>query len=175
MADPIIPISPETPPINVDLPPEDLGPNVTQMEDGGVTVDFGSADPEMGPPIEHAANLAESMDEGDIRMIAEDLVSSFEDDMNTRADWEKAYLQGLDLLGLKIEERTMPWPGACGVYHPVRTEAVIRFQAQTIMEVLPASGPVRPKLVGIANVELLKQAQRVQEEINYVLTEKMND
>jgi hypothetical protein len=175
MADPIIPISPETPPINVDLPPEDLGPNVTQMEDGGVTVDFGSADPEMGPPIEHAANLAESMDEGDIRMIAEDLVSSFEDDMNTRADWEKAYLQGLDLLGLKIEERTMPWPGACGVYHPVLTEAVIRFQAQTIMEVLPASGPVRTKIVGKANDELLKQAYRVQEEMNYVVTEKMND
>lgn len=175
MADPIIPISPETPPINVDLPPEDLGPNVTQMEDGGVTVDFGSADPEMGPPIEHAANLAESMDEGDIRMIAEDLVSSFEDDMNTRADWEKAYLQGLDLLGLKIEERTMPWPGACGVYHPVLTEAVIRFQAQTIMEVFPASGPVRTKIVGKANDELLKQAHRVQEEMNYVVTEKMND
>lgn len=175
MADPIIPISPETPPINVDLPPEDLGPNVTQMEDGGVTVDFGSADPEMGPPIEHAENLAESMDEGDIRMIAEDLVSSFEDDMNTRADWEKAYLQGLDLLGLKIEERTMPWPGACGVYHPVLTEAVIRFQAQTIMEVLPASGPVRTKIVGKANDELLKQAHRVQEEMNYVVTEKMND
>jgi len=176
MAEPTIPISPESQPaINVDLPAEDLGPNVTPMEDGGVTVDFGSADPEMGPPIEHAANLAESMEEGDLRSLAEDLVGNYEDDVNTRADWEKAYVQGLDLLGLKIEERTMPWPGACGVYHPVLTEAVIRFQAQTIMEVFPASGPVRTKIVGKANDELLKQANRVQEEMNFIVTEKMKD
>ena len=172
-----IPISPETPPLDIDieLPPEDLGANVTEMDDGGVTVDFGSPDADLSPPDEHAANLAESMDEGDLRMLAEDLISSFEDDVNTRADWEKAYLQGLDLLGLKIEERTMPWPGACGVYHPVLTEAVIRFQAQTIMEVFPSSGPVRTKIVGKANEELLKQAHRVQEEMNYVVTEKMRD
>jgi len=170
-----IPISAETPPVDVELPPEDLGANVTETEDGGVTVDFGSPDEDLAPPEEHAANLAEIMDEGDLRMLAEDLISSFEDDVDTRADWEKAYLQGLDLLGLKIEERTIPWPGACGVYHPVLTEAVIRFQAQTIMEVFPASGPVRTKIVGKANDELLKQANRVQEEMNYIVTEKMRD
>ena len=170
-----IPISAETPPLDVELPPEDLGANVTETEDGGVTVDFGSPDEDLAPPEEHAANLAEIMDEGDLRMLAEDLISSFEDDVDTRADWEKAYLQGLDLLGLKIEERTIPWPGACGVYHPVLTEAVIRFQAQTIMEVFPASGPVRTKIVGKANDELLKQANRVQEEMNYIVTEKMRD
>jgi hypothetical protein len=177
MIEPNIPISPDTPPLDIDieLPPEDLGANVTEMDDGGVTVDFGSADADLSPPDEHAVNLADIMDEGDLRMIAEDLISSFEDDVNTRSDWEKAYLQGLDLLGLKIEERTMPWPGACGVYHPVLTEAVIRFQAQTIMEVFPASGPVRTKIVGKANEELLKQAHRVQEEMNYVVTEKMRD
>ena len=177
MIEPNIPISPDTPPLDIDieLPPEDLGANVTEMDDGGVTVDFGSPDADLSPPDEHAVNLADIMDEGDLRMIAEDLISSFEDDVNTRADWEKAYLQGLDLLGLKIEERTMPWPGACGVYHPVLTEAVIRFQAQTIMEVFPASGPVRTKIVGKANEELLKQAHRVQEEMNYVVTEKMRD
>jgi hypothetical protein len=175
MAEPYIPISPETPPINVELPLEDLGPNITPMEDGGVTVDFGSASPEIQPPEEHAANLAEIMDESDLDAIAGDLISSFEDDLNTREDWEKAYIQGLDLLGLKIEERTMPWPGACGVYHPVLTEAVIRFQAQTIMEVFPSQGPVRTKIVGKSNEELLKQAHRVQEEMNFIVTEKMTD
>jgi len=175
MAEPYIPISPETPPVNVELPEEDLGPNVTAMEDGGVTVDFGSADPELAPPEEHSANLAEIIESGDLDALAGDLLSSFDDDLHTRADWEKAYIQGLDLLGLKIEERTTPWPGACGVYHPVLTEAVIRFQAQTIMEVLPSHGPVRTKIVGKANDELLKQANRVQQEMNYVVTEKMQD
>lgn len=175
MAEPYIPISPETPPINVELPGEELGPNIIPDEEGGVTVDFG--DPELAGmvPQDHAANLAEIMDKGDLDAIANDLVSSFEDDLHTRAEWEKAYVQGLDLLGLKIEERTIPWPGACGVFHPVLTEAVIRFQAQTIMEVFPASGPVRVKIVGRANDELLKQANRVQDEMNYVVTEKMPD
>lgn len=175
MAEPYIPISPETAPINVDLPPEDYGPNVTPDEDGGVTVDFGSATDDVQPPEEHAVNLAELLDQSDLDAIAGDLISSFEDDVETRSDWEKAYIQGLDLLGLKIEERTIPWPGACGVYHPVLTEAVIRFQAQTIMEVLPASGPVRTKIVGKANEDLIKQANRVQDEMNYVVTEKMQD
>jgi hypothetical protein len=170
-----IPISPETPPIDIEIVPDELGPNVTEMEDGGVEVNFGSPDEDLAPPDEHAANLAEVIDERELAMLAEDLISSFEEDVDTRADWEKAYLQGLDLLGLKIEERTMPWPGACGVYHPVLTEAVIRFQAQTIMEVFPSSGPVRTKIVGKANEELLKQAHRVQEEMNYVVTEKMRD
>ena len=175
MAEPYIPISPETPPINVELPEEDLGPNITPDEDGGVTVDFGDSDPEIGPPEEHSENIAEFMDQGDLDSLASDLISSFEDDVDTRSDWERAYIQGLDLLGLKIEERTIPWPGACGVYHPVLTEAVIRFQAQTIMEVLPASGPVRTKIVGRSNEDLIKQANRVQEEMNYVVTEKMQD
>lgn len=174
MAEPYIPISPETPPINVDLPPEELGPNITPDEDGGVTVDFGGAIPEDLNP-DHSANLAELMSNSDLDALANELVSDFENDLETRAEWEKAYVQGLDLLGLKIEERTIPWPGACGVFHPVLTEAVIRFQAQTIMEVFPASGPVRTKIVGKANDELLKQANRVQEEMNYVVTEKMPD
>ena len=175
MAEPYIPISPETPPINVELPGESLGPNITPDEEGGVTVDFGEQMPEIEGPEDHFANLAEMMDNSDLDAIASDLVSAFEDDLDTRADWEKAYIQGLDLLGLKIEERTTPWPGACGVYHPVLTEAVIRFQAQTIMEVFPSGGPVKTKIVGKASEELLKQANRVQEEMNYVVTEKMPD
>jgi hypothetical protein len=173
--EPYIPVSPETSPINVEVPGEDLGPSVTPEEDGGVTVDFGSSDPEAAAEGEHADNLAEVMDDGDLDSIAGDLVSDFDEDLNTRAEWEKAYIQGLDLLGLKIEERTIPWPGACGVYHPVLTEAVIRFQAQTIMEVFPSSGPVETKIVGKADEEILKQAQRVKQEMNYVVTEKMRD
>ena len=175
MADPYIPISPETPPIMVDLPEEELGPNVTPTEDGGVTVDFGDSDPAESLVGGHEENLAEVMSEGDLDSLALDLIADFKADLLTRADWEKAYIDGLDLLGLKIEERTTPWPGACGVYHPVLTEAVIRFQAQTIMEVFPASGPVKTKIVGKSTEELLKQAHRVQEEMNYVVTEKMTD
>lgn len=173
--EPIIPVSPESAPINVEVPGEDLGPTVTPAEDGGVTVDFGDTAVDDEAPVEHSANLAEVMDDGDLSSIAGDLISDFDDDLNTRAEWEKAYIQGLDLLGLKIEERTTPWPGACGVYHPVLTEAVIRFQAQTIMEVFPASGPVETKIVGRADEEVLKQAQRVKQEMNYVVTEKMRD
>lgn len=175
MADPTIPISPEAQPVTVNLPGEDLGPNVTPNEDGGVTVDFGNQDLPAPTAMEHDTNLAEVLDEKDLDALASDLVADFEDDLRTRADWEKTYIQGLDLLGLKIDERTMPWPGACGVYHPVLTEAVIRFQAQTIMEVFPSSGPVRTKIIGKANEELLKQANRVQEEMNYVVTERMED
>lgn len=173
--EPKIPISAETPPVNVELPPEDLGPNVTPDENGGVTVDFGGTDPESLGTGDHSENLAELIEDQDLSSIAHDLVADFEEDLNSRSDWEKAYIQGLDLLGLKIEERTTPWPGACGVYHPVLTEAVIRFQAQTIMEVFPASGPVETKIVGRADEEVLKQAQRVKQEMNYVVTEKMKD
>lgn len=173
--EPYIPISPETPPINVDVPGEDFGPLVTPEEDGGVTVDFSGADPDLAPPEEHGANLAEYMEEGDLSALAGELVSDFESDLDTRSEWERAYIQGLDLLGLKIDERTTPWPGACGVYHPVLTEAVIRFQAQTIMEVFPPSGPVETKIVGKADEGILKQAQRVKQEMNYVVTEKMRD
>lgn len=175
MAEPYIPISPETPPINVELPEEELGPNVTPDDEGGVTVDFGDQDPESLAEEDHSANLADLIDEGALHSLASELVVDFESDLDTRKDWEKAYIQGLDLLGLKIEDRTVPWPGACGVYHPVLTEAVIRFQAQTIMEVFPAQGPVKTKIVGKTTEELIKQAHRVQEEMNYVVTEKMTD
>ncbi len=170
-----IPISPDTAPINVDVPGEEFGPTVTPSTDGGVTVDFGDNLPEEAPVSEHSDNLAEFMDDGDLTSIAADLISDFEDDLDTRSDWEKAYIQGLDLLGLKIEDRTIPWPGACGVFHPVLTEAVIRFQAQTIMEVFPSSGPVETKIIGKADEAILQQAQRVKQEMNYVVTEKMRE
>lgn len=173
--EPIIPLSPDSAPISVDVPEEALGPTVTPEEDGGVTVDFGDTPIDGEPLTEHGDNLAEVLEDGELSSLAADLVSDFENDLRTREDWEEAYTKGLDLLGLKIEDRTTPWPGACGVYHPVLTEAVIRFQAQTIMEVFPSSGPVETKIVGRATDDTLKQAQRVKQEMNYVVTEKMRD
>jgi hypothetical protein len=98
--------------------------------------------------IDHGANLAEHLDDTELGEIKSELVGAFEADRSSRSEWEETYIKGLDLLGLKIEERTTPWPGACGVFHPVLSEAVIRFQAEAIMETFPAKGPVRTQIVG---------------------------
>ncbi len=78
-------------------------------------------------------NLAESMDEGDLQMISEELLQFIQDDITSRKDWERTYKEGLDLLGLRIDERTEPWDGACGVYHPILSESVVKFQSETIL------------------------------------------
>ena len=91
---------------------------------------------------EFSQNLAEKIDEKELEALASELLGQYEDDLNSRQEWEKMYKEGLELLGLKIDERTEPWDGACGVYHPMLSEAVVRFQAETITETFPASGPV---------------------------------
>ena len=143
-------------------------------DDGGVVIDFS---PEGEGILEggHDTNLANMMDDKELQALASDLSSDFEMDQNSRSDWADAYVKGLDLLGLKAEDRTTPWPGACGVYHPILTEAVIRFQSQAIMEVFPASGPVKTKVVGKITDEKQQQANRVQDYMNYLLTEKMTE
>jgi hypothetical protein len=118
-------------------------------------------------------NLAEFMEEGDMQSLASELITEYESDRASRLDWEKTYIEGLDLLGLKFEERTKPWDGACGVFHPMLAEAVIRFQAQTIQEIFPASGPAKAKTVGKQTRETEKQAARVVGYLNYLATEKM--
>ena len=118
-------------------------------------------------------NLAEEMDGGDLEQLAGDLAQAIEDDKAARKDWEEMYKDGITLLGLKFEERTEPWDGACGVFHPMITEAVVRFQSETIMETFPASGPVRTKIIGKDTREKQQAAVRVQEDMNYQLTEKM--
>jgi hypothetical protein len=146
-----------------------------EEEDGSVSIIL---DPDMQEDIlgpDHDANLAEYIDEGDLESMASDLMSNFEGDRNSRKDWAQGYIKGLDLLGMKIEERDQPWPGACGVFHPVLTEAVVRFQAQAIMEMFPASGPVRTQVLGQHNNEVAQQAVRIENEMNYQLTEKMTD
>lgn len=124
---------------------------------------------------EFNANLADFMEDGDLESLASELSGQFESDKSSREDWEESYVKGLDLLGLKVEDRTQPWPGACGVYHPLLTEAVVRFQSQTITEVFPASGPVRTSIIGKETKERVKQSERVQNELNYQLLEVMTE
>ena len=109
-------------------------------------------------------NLAEYMDEGALSSMAGDLDFDIEQDRGSRKEWEKAYTEGLKLLGLQIEDRTEPWDGACGVFHPMITEAVVRFQAETITETFPAQGPVRTKLLGKETPEL-KERELIEEKI----------
>lgn len=118
-------------------------------------------------------NLAEKMPEGDLQMIAEELLQFIQDDLTSRKDWERTYKEGLDLLGLRIDERTEPWDGACGVYHPILSESVVKFQSETILETFPASGPVKTKIIGKITREKEEAAARVQDDMNYELTEVM--
>ena len=94
------------------------------------------------------ANLAEEMDEGGLTELAGDLLGDFSDDISSRKDWMQTYVEGLKLLGLKYEDRTEPWQGACGVFHPMLTESVVRFQSEAMMETFPAMGPVKTQIVG---------------------------
>jgi hypothetical protein len=121
------------------------------------------------------ANLAEEMDESALQSLAGDLAGDVGNDIASRKDWEDAYREGLTLLGLKYEERTEPWSGACGVFHPMITEAVVRFQSETIMETFPAKGPVKTQIVGKQTREKEEAAQRVEEDMNYQLTERMTE
>ena len=120
-------------------------------------------------------NLADTLPEDDIMEMASELAGDIEQDKNSRKDWEKAYTEGLKLLGLQYEERTEPWNGASGVFHPMITEAVVRFQSETITETFPAQGPVRTKILGRETPEKQEAAVRVQEDMNYELTEVMRE
>ena len=122
-----------------------------------------------------SANLAEEMDEGALASLAEELASDIDNDKGSRKDSGDTYKKGLTLLGLKYEERSEPWSGACGVFHPMITEAVVRFQAETITETFPASGPVRTKIIGKETPKKKESAIRIQEDMNFQLTEKMSE
>jgi hypothetical protein len=121
------------------------------------------------------ANLAEYMDDGELASLAGDLISDFGDDVSSRKDWMQTYVDGLELLGMKIEDRTEPWEGACGVYHPLLSEALVKFQAETIMETFPAQGPVKTQIIGKETPEIKDAAQRVQDDMNYELTDVMTE
>jgi hypothetical protein len=118
-------------------------------------------------------NLAEYLSDGELTELSGDLIGDFEDDISSRKDWMQTYVDGLQLLGMKIEERTDPWPGACGVYHPLLSETLVRFQSETIMETFPAQGPVKTQIIGKETPEKKASAERVQDDMNYQLTDKM--
>jgi len=167
----------ETDPTEEELTIEVINPEAVSMEteDGGVIIDFEGGLSEQLLGQDHDSNLAEFIDEADLEAMASELVSDFEADRESRADWARAYVKGLDLLGMKIEERQQPWAGASGVFHPVLTEAVVRFQAQAMGELFPAAGPVKSKIMGKLTPEKFDQAERVQNEMNYLLTEEMTE
>ena len=142
-----------------------------------VTLDDGSMEITITPGKESNdefnANLAEELDEGQLTELSGDLVGEYDADINSRKDWLTTYVDGLELLGLKVEDRTEPWPGACNVYHPLMTEALVKFQAETMMETFPAAGPVKTQIVGKITKEKEDAAQRVQEDMNFQLTDMM--
>lgn len=144
-----------------------------------VSIGVGDLEIELTPAEPSAedfdANLAEYLDEEVLAAISQELCDFYAMDLASRADWEETYREGLDLLGLKIEERTEPWHGACGVTHPLLAEAVVRFQSETIVETFPASGPVKTKIIGKVTREKEEAAERVKDDMNFILTERMED
>lgn len=146
----------------------------TETEDGGMIVDFDPTASNMQADT-FDSNLVDFIDEDELTSIGNELINAFNADRDSRADWEETYTKGLDQLGLKIEDRTTPWAGACGVFHPMLSEAVIKFQSQAISEIFPAAGPVRTKIVGPIDSAKEKQSQRVQDYLNYLLTYEMTE
>lgn len=146
-----------------------------ENEDGSVVVDF---DPQADVEVDataHEANLALVVEDSVLIGLAKDLIEDFDHDKQSREPWEKSYTEGLALLGLNIEKRTQPWAGASGVYHPILTEAVIKYQADAMQETFPAAGPVLTKIVGKTTREIEKQAKRVRHDMNYQCTEVISE
>jgi len=121
------------------------------------------------------ANLAEYMSDSELAELSGDLIGEFDEDISSRKDWVQTYVDGLQLLGMKIEERMEPWPGACGVYHPLLSETLVKFQAETIMAIFPAAGPVKTQIIGKETPEKKAAAERVQDDMNYQLTDVMQE
>jgi hypothetical protein len=142
-----------------------------------VNIDMGDIEIDLKPQRETSddfdANLAEYMDDGELDALGQELVEDFGKDINDRKDWIRTYVDGLKLLGLQYEERTEPWQGACGVFHPMLTESVVRFQSEAMMETFPAMGPVKTQIVGAVDLLREEAAARVREDMNYQLTEVM--
>jgi hypothetical protein len=147
-------------------------PESVKIGIGDLEIELGKEDSE---DEDFDDNLAEYMSTGELAELAGDLLGDFEEDISARKDWIQTYVDGLELLGMKIEERTDPWEGACGVYHPLLSEALVKFQAETIMETFPAAGPVKTQIIGKETVEKKDAATRVQDDMNYELTDVMQE
>ena len=147
-------------------------PESLSIDMGGVEIDL---KPRKPTAEDFDANLADFMDDSELGALGNDLVDDFVKDNMDRKDWIKTYIEGLKLLGLNYEERTEPWQGACGVFHPMLTEAVVRFQSEAMMETFPAMGPVKTQIVGETDLLKEESAARVREDMNYQLTEVMSE
>ena len=163
----------EAPPMEEELVIEVENPDsvTVSTDDMMMKMDF---DEEAQTP-NHYDNLVDFMDQSELDTLGSELVGLYKADHESRAKWEESYVKGLDLLGMRFENRTTPWDGACGVFHPLLSEAVVRFQSQTIMEIFPASGPAKTAIVGALTEQKVKQAERVQEYLNYLMTTKMTE
>ena len=158
---------PEASPIEIEI--ED--PESVKINMDGLEIDIEKAQ----DTEEFNKNLAEELTEGELTLLAGDLIGDFDGDVASRKDWIQTYVDGLELLGLKIEERSEPWDGACGVYHPILAEAVTKFQSETIMDTFPAAGPVKGEIIGKETQEKKDAMERVVDDMNYELTEKMTE
>ena len=151
---------------------EIVNPDMVTLDDGSVEITIvpGAEPSDMGG---FDTNLAETLEEGVLNELADDLVGMISADIESRKDWADTYVKGLDVLGFKYEERTDPWEGASGVYSTVLAEAAIRFQAETMSETFPAAGPVRTKIIGVEDKDKEEASSRVKADMNYELTERM--
>ena len=156
--------------IQPDLSIEIENPDSVTLDDGSMEI---TIEPGKEVNDEFNANLAEDLDEGALTELSGDLIGEYDADINSRKDWLTTYVDGLELLGLKVEDRTEPWPGACNVYHPLMTEALVKFQAETMMETFPAAGPVKTQIIGKQTREKEDAAERVKDDMNYQLTDMM--
>ena len=154
-------------------PEEDVAIEIN--DDGTVDINLGGEGIDSPFEGEFDQNLAEVVDTDTQEQMVDDLVGLYEADDESRSDWKKTYEDGLELLGLKIEERTEPWDGACGVFHPLLSEAVVRFQSEAITETFPAAGPVKTNILGTNDRETEKAAEAVRDDMNYRLTEQMTE
>jgi hypothetical protein len=158
-----------------------MGPEIEiEIEDPeSVTIGMDGMEIEITPEAESEddfnANLAEFIDEETLQTLASDLIGDFDEDISSRKDWMQTYVDGLELLGMKIEERTEPWEGACGVYHPMLSEALVKFQSETMMATFPAAGPVKTQIIGKETPAKKEAALRVQDDMNYQLTDVMKE
>lgn len=159
----------ETEPIEIEIE----NPDSVNIGIDGIEVQIEPGKPQQTGMKDFFVNLAEHLSEEKLIELSSDLTEAYDNDKRSRKDWEQTFKTGLDLLGLKIENRTEPWPGACGVYHPILTEATVRFQSEAIMETFPPRGPVKAKVVGKEDPAIEKAADRVRDYMNFVLTEKM--
>jgi len=153
-----------------DVEIEIVDPEEVDLKIGDIEIQMGGDDTE-----DFNANLAEYIPESVLLQIGSQLLEDFQTDIDSRRDWIQTYVDGLELLGLKIEERSEPWEGACGVYHPVLAEAVIKFQSETIMETFPAAGPVKGEIIGKETQDKKDACERVVDDMNYQLTDVMQE